>query len=76
MTDVVTRLEGCGYVARAQPRTDARALAVSVTTAGRQRTRLLGRAMETVHEDLLRELGTGEQDLFVMLLARIGAPSD
>jgi len=75
VTEVVTRLEGCGYVARAQSPTDARALVVSVTTAGRQRTRLLGRVMESVQEDLLRDLGAGERELFVMLLTRIGAPA-
>lgn len=76
VNEVVTRLEGRGYLARARSSADARVLVVSLSAAGRRRAEVLGRVMETVQHDLLHKLDADERELFVTLLARVGDLGD
>lgn len=66
-------LEKLGLVERETHPTDARALHVKLTTAGRRKFRQLWKAGEQIRQDMLSAIPAGELEIVIRNLDRLGA---
>ncbi|MFO1066513.1 MAG: MarR family transcriptional regulator [Pirellulales bacterium] len=66
-------LEKQGLVERETHPTDARALHVKLTTAGRRKFRQLWKAGEQIRQDMMSAIPAGEREIVIKNLERLGA---